>query len=554
MRRKPVSEWTMDELKEILQRVRMTLGEEDYKVMHAVVETLSYLTHLAKDKQAAEIYRILGSSKSEKTRKILRVLQMESATDSEAAEDPAESDKSAETSPQPSPDGQARAADKKNTTGHGRNGADDYKGARQIRVSLESRKPGDRCPCGKGNLYEIDDSPLVRIVGQAPIHADVYRLERLRCNTCGDVFTAEAPEGVGPEKYDATSTAMVALMKYGSGFPFHRLERLESNLGIPLPASTQWEMVRDGAESIQPAFEELIRQAASGEVLYNDDTSVKILEFLEHDRVIEDPQLPGRTGIFTTGIVSTQEGRKIALFFSGRKHAGENLADVLAQRARELPRPIQMCDALSRNLPRELEVILANCLTHGRRYWVEAAANFPEQCRYILELLGKVYQNDAIAREKAMTPPERLKLHQTESAPLMDEMKRWLGKQVDEKLCEPNSDLGSAVAYMLRHWQPLTLFLRVAGAPLDSSIVERSLKKAILHRKNSLFYKTQRGARVGDLFMSLISTCQLSIVNPFDYLTALQRNADRLAREPAQWMPWNYSEALASLTPASAAN
>lgn len=554
MRRKPVSEWTMDELKEILQRVRMTLGEEDYKVMHAVVETLSYLTHLAKDKQAAEIYRILGSSKSEKTRKILRVLQMESATDSEAAEDPAESDKSAETSPQPSPDGQARAADKKNTKGHGRNGADDYKGARQIRVSLESRKPGDRCPCGKGNLYEIDDSPLVRIVGQAPIHADVYRLERLRCNTCGDVFTAEAPEGVGPEKYDATSTAMVALMKYGSGFPFHRLERLESNLGIPLPASTQWEMVRDGAESIQPAFEELIRQAASGEVLYNDDTSVKILEFLEHDRVIEDPQLPGRTGIFTTGIVSTQEGRKIALFFSGRKHAGENLADVLAQRARELPRPIQMCDALSRNLPRELEVILANCLTHGRRYWVEAAANFPEQCRYILELLGKVYQNDAIAREKAMTPPERLKLHQTESAPLMDEMKRWLGKQVDEKLCEPNSDLGSAVAYMLRHWQPLTLFLRVAGAPLDSSIVERSLKKAILHRKNSLFYKTQRGARVGDLFMSLISTCQLSIVNPFDYLTALQRNADRLAREPAHWMPWNYSEALASLTPASAAN
>lgn len=144
-------------------------------------------------------------------------------------------------------------------------------------------KPGDRCPCGKGNLYEIDDSLLVRIVGQAPFHADVYRLEKLRCNTCGDVFTAKAPEGIGSEKYDATSTAMVALMKYGSGFPFHRLERLEANLGIPLPASTQWEMVRDGAQLIQTAFEELIRQAASGEVVYNDDTSVKILEFLDHN-------------------------------------------------------------------------------------------------------------------------------------------------------------------------------------------------------------------------------------------------------------------------------
>src|SRR5216117_2381210 len=86
MRRKPVSDWTMDELKQILQRVRMALGEEDYKVMNAVVETLSYLTHLAKDKQAAEIYRILGSSKSEKTRKILRILEIESATDSDAAD------------------------------------------------------------------------------------------------------------------------------------------------------------------------------------------------------------------------------------------------------------------------------------------------------------------------------------------------------------------------------------------------------------------------------------------------------------------------------------
>ena len=107
---------------------------------------------------------------------------------------------------------------------------------------------------------------------------------------------------------------------------------------------------------------------------------------------------------------------------------------------------------------------------------------------------------------------------------------------------------------MSNHWEPLTLFLRVAGAPLDSSIVERALKKAILHRRNSLFYKTQRGAHVGDLFMSLIYTCQLSHVNPFDYLTTLLRNADRFAREPAEWMPWNYAQTLASFAPASAAN
>ena len=395
---------------------------------------------------------------------------------------------------------------------------------------------------------------MVRIVGQAPLHADVYRLERLRCNTCGDVLTAKAPEGVGSEKYDVSSTAIVALMKYGSGFPFHRLERLEANLGIPLPASTQWEMVRDGAQQIQPVFEELLRQAACGQVVYNDDTSVKILEFIQQGRVVEDPSKPGRTGVFTTGIVSTQEGRKIALFFSGRKHAGENLADVLAERAKELPPPIQMCDALSRNLPGKLKVILANCLTHGRRYFVDAAANFPDECRYILELVGKVYHNDAIARQQAMTPEMRLSFHQTESSPVMEEMKLWLKRQTDEKLCEPNSDLGTGIAYMLNHWEPLTTFLRVPGAPLDSTIVERALKKAILHRKNSLFYKTQRGARVGDLFMSLIYTCQLSNANPFEYLIALLRHFDRLAREPSRWMPWNYSETLTDLPTVSADN
>ncbi|HYR87943.1 MAG TPA: IS66 family transposase [Terriglobia bacterium] len=562
----------MDELKDILKRVRQALGERDYAVMHSVVETLDYLTHLAKDKQAAEIYRILVSSKSEKTRDVLRVLDLErDAEEAAATEGKSKDDAAAPTAetdaaatkedvaePVPTatnPTSEDKPSDKNKRKGHGRNGAGNYTAARRIPVYLESMKAGDRCPCGMGNLYDIDASPLIRIVGQAPIHADIYDLQKLRCNTCGDIFTAEAPEGVGTEKYDATSCAMVALFKYGSGFPFYRMERLQANLGIPLPASTQWEMVLNAAQRILPVFNELIRQASDGDVLYNDDTSVKILEFLKHNRVIEDKDFPKRTGIFTTGIVSTRDGRKIALFFSGRKHAGENLADVLAQRARELPSPIQMCDASSRNLPRQLKVILANCLTHGRRQFVEAAANFPEECAYILETLGKVYHNEAITRERGMTPEARLTFHQAESGPLMDQMKNWFALQIDEKRCEPNSGLGSAIAYMQTRWDELTLFLRIPGAPLDSNIVERALKRAILHRKTALFYKTKRGAGVGDLFMSLIHTCQLSEVNAFEYLTVLQQNTDHLAREPGQWMPWNYVQTLANINaPASVPN
>jgi hypothetical protein len=209
-----------------------------------------------------------------------------------------------------------------------------------------------------------------------------------------------------------------------------------------------------------------------------------------------------------------------------------------------LPPPIQMCDALSRNLPSDLQTILANCLAHARRQFVDIYDRFPGPCRHLLETLAVVYRNDAIARERQLSPEARLQFHQETSAPTMQSLHDWLTRQLSEKLVEPNSALGSAIGYMLRHWNKLTLFLRQAGAPLDNNLCERALKKAILHRKNSLFYKTRNGARVGDVFMSLIYTCQLNEANPFDYLTELQRHAEALVAQPERWMPWNYRDAL----------
>ena len=114
----------------------------------------------------------------------------------------------------------------------------------------------------------------------------------------------------------------------------------------------------------------------------------------------------------------------------------------------------------------------------------------------------------------------------------MDDLHQWMENQFAEHKTEPNSGLGKAISYLLRHWPKLTLFLRQAGAPLDNNIAERMLKKAILHRKNALFYKTMNGARVGDLFMSLIHTCELNKVNPFDYLTELLRHPAEVSRTP----------------------
>lgn len=167
----------------------------------------------------------------------------------------------------------------------------------------------------------------------------------------------------------------------------------------------------------------------------------------------------------------------------------------------------------------------------------------------MLESLGKIYGYDAQAEVQGLSPPERLRFHQAQSAPVMEGLHAWLRTQFAEKKVEPNSGLGEAIRYLLKHWDRLTLFLRQAGAPLDNNICERALKKAIRHRKNLLFYKTENGAEVGDLFMSLIHTCELNGVNPFDYLTELQRHTEELAKNPAAWMPWNHRQTLGANIP-----
>ncbi len=427
--------------------------------------------------------------------------------------------------------------------GHGRNGPGAYTSARKVSVAHPTMKRADHCPgCKKGKIYPLSEpKSLIRIVGQAPVEATVYELEALRCNLCGEVFTAPPPAGVGTEKYDASAVGMIALLKYGSGVPFYRMQRLESHLGIPLAAATQWQLVSEAAAILEPVGEELIRQAAQGHLVHNDDTSMRILSY-------EREPGDSRTGMFTSGIVSVAAGHRIAAFFTGSKHAGENLADVLRRRATELAPPLQMCDALSRNAPAAFLVILANCLAHGRRHFVDVVKSFPGECRYVLETLREVFHFDALAMEQGLTPRERLIFHQRNSLPLMDGLHQWCKQQFEERRVEPNSGLGKAIQYLLNHWQKLTLFLREPGAPLDNNVCERALKKAILHRKNALFYRTINGARVGDLFMSLIHTAELCGANPFDYLTELLRHPHELAQAPASWMPWNYRENLAQAT------
>jgi transposase len=512
-------EITAEEALALLDRVKNSLNETDYQIIKGLVDTHLLLEQIVGEKKSSinRLLKMIFGEKTEKTRNINN--------------------------------GSTTGKTGQKTTkakGHGKNGADNYVDAKHIKISHTNLHHCDPCPaCEDGKLYRQPvPGVVVRIKGAAPLQATVYEQEKLRCNICGKVFTADLPLEAGSQKYDETASAMLAVLHYGSGLPFYRMARLQAAMGMPLAPSTQWDVIEKMADRIHPIFSELIRQAARGDVIHNDDTNMKVQDLMAENK--DDTRQPSRKGIFTTGILSILDGRKIALFFTGRNHAGENMAKVLAKRQNGLAPPIQMCDALARNFSEEFQAILANCLTHGRRNFVNIADNFPEECLHVLETLGKVYHHEAITAQMGMTPTLRLQYHQEHSRPLMDELHCWLREQLDDKKVEPNSSLGKAISYMLNHWLPLTLFLRVEKAPLDNNVCERALKMAILHRKNSLFFKTEHGAYIGDLFMSLIHTCALAKINPFEYLTALQKNSSALFANPNRWLPWNYKDNFAS--------
>jgi len=433
--------------------------------------------------------------------------------------------------------------------GHGRNGVDDFPGAEHKTVKHVDLKPGQNCPlqCPKGRLYPLKPGFTLCFEGNAPINATIFELEKLRCNACGAVFTAEIKDGTvkGIRHYDPSANAAIPIYKYGFGMPFYRISKLQEMVGIPLPPSTLWDKTEAFADIVFPVYQEMVRQAAQAKIFHNDDTTMPILSFIKENEQRTDKE---RTGMFTTGIVAIlDDNTTIALFFTGRNHAGENLDSLQELREPEKDTPIQMCDSLSRNTSKLFSRYVSHCLVHARRNFVDILPIFPDECQKVIDTLAQVYKNDDITKKEAMSDDQRLEYHKKNSGPAMEGLHDWMKEQIDDKLVEPNSILGKAISYMIKYWPALTLFLTISGAPLDNNICERILKRIVLNRKNALFYKTQVGAWIGDIFTSIIHTCSMAKINPMDYFIKLQEYEDKMKQNPEQWMPWNYQETVAQI-------
>jgi len=540
---------------------RNALSAEDRCLLVQVVRWLFWLLFVVQEaKLSLKRLRTLvfGKPSTPPTAEVSEVVAVLGEADrgrgAEPVEAPAEA--SAEASrpeaPRPQdPGGEARGRGG-HRPGQGRHGATSYEGAERVACRHEELRVGEVCPvCGQGRLYTLPPGVEIRLDGNALLSAIRYELEKLRCSACGQVFTATLPAGVGTEKYSPRARAVLAVSRYYLGLPLFRVEAYQAMLEVPVPDATQWDQIERVADCAYVVFEHLEGLAAQGELIYQDDTAVRILSLLKANREVQAhaaarglARSPERTGMYTTALVVKVGEHLICLYYSGRAHAGENLKALLGQRKADCATPLVMSDALSSNEADATTLIRCHCLAHGRRKFSDLEDVFPEECHVVLEALKQVFDHDEYARDQQMSPPARLAYHQAYSRPIMDTLKRWLDTQCDERLVEPNSSLGKAIAYMQGHWETLTRFLEIAGAPLDNNLVERALKLFIRQRKNSLFFATEYSAYIASMLTSLIATCLHAGVNALEYLVALQEHRAEVFADPAAWLPWTYQARL----------
>jgi len=449
--------------------------------------------------------------------------------------------------PAPSP-----AEQKPPPPGPGRQGADVYRAAQTGACRHEAVAVGERCPaCGRGTLYQLPPGVELRLDGNALLSAVRYEVEKLRCSACGQIFTASVPTAAGTEKYTSRARAVLALARYYLGLPWHRREGFPAVVGVPVADATQWEQGELVGDCTYPIFKWLEKEAAQGEVIYQDDTRGRVLALIAENRKAQaQAQAQGkaktseRTGMSTTALMVQVGERQICLYYTGRRHAGENLERLLTKREPGRDNPLVMSDALSSNNAGEANLIRCHCLAQGRRKFAEIAEAFPSESAMVVNALKLGYEQDEEARRQQLSAAERLAYHQTYSAPVFTTLKTWLEEQTTQRWVEPNSSLGKAMAYLLDHWETLTQVLKVPGAPLDNNVAERALKLAIRQRKNSLFSATEPSAYIASILTSVIAPCVQAGGNVLEYLVAVQDHRHEVFANPGAWLPWNYPAAL----------
>jgi len=341
----------------------------------------------------------LGQLSIAKLRKLFQIQGSEKCSSRKPKNDPA------------SFDNKSAGKSKEDAKGHGRNAVDAYQGAAIVDVDHPELNPGDTCPAEAcdGRLYEMNEpGTFVQVTGAPLARATRYTMQKLRCAICEIIYTAPLPSGVSDKKYDANFIAMLMINKYFMSVPLYRQDRLQNYLGIPLPASTQWDLMAAHEPMLKALYKALAQDCANGLALCYDDTSVKIMSEIKAAKLAEKGKKSQHT-CFTTGIVSLHEDHRAYLYITDNRTAGKCIAEIMALRDANLDPPVMMCDALSANIPQGISenlYILCFCLIHARRQFYELPNGYDDLADQVIGLIGTIYDHEA--HTKGYSPEKRL--------------------------------------------------------------------------------------------------------------------------------------------------
>jgi hypothetical protein len=277
----------------------------------------------------------------------------------------------------------------------------------------------------------------------------------------------------------------------------YRQETLQNYLGVPLQASTQWELMAAQEDVLKALYHAFEWDAAQGKGISIDDTKARILEQIAKNKKVQKKK--DKASCYTTGIVSAHEDHMTYIFVTDNQTAGKSAAPFLRLRNSKLPTPYMMCDALTANIPEEISkdlYILCYCLTHARRQFYELPDGYDDLAEEVMRLIGKIYDNES--ETKKMNAEERLAYHQQHSTPLMEELRTYLIIQV---------------------------------------------------RKASMFYKTLKSAKIASYIQTALYSAAQNDLNPYEYMKTVLDNKEAVLKNPGQWLPWNYQATLAGLDP-----
>lgn len=434
--------------------------------------------------------------------------------------------------------------------GHGRRNLKLHAHVETIRCQHGHLHSGDVCPsCKSGKVYSFPAATKTCVSAVNLFVVQSFELESFRCGGCLDVTTAEEPKIVKESygKYHPSAIATLAVLRYAFGMPSYRLRDFTAIQGLEISDPTQFRLFEYACLAASPIVRLLADHVANSKILFRDGSPMRIndlkrtlnqrkQEALRKGESVDDI----RMGISTTALHARSHiGNEITLYVTGTMHAGEVYDEVLQSRTLAT-KIMAMADAasLNRDHSHADKTIELGCNTHARRNFFRLRNYHKEEVRQVLDIFAHVYQVDAAAKDKKLSPDERLALHKRESTAAMHTL--FVMSRVKRMEHEKNSSIYAAYQYLENHWQRLTAFLWHPGAELENSEAERALKWAIRYRNNSLFYKTEYGAMVGDVLMSLIKTARNHGIDPIAYLQDIIIHKADVKERTELWLPWNW--------------